>query len=63
MSCGGSLNDMHSGDSHTMGEFLIAGEKLSYPGYGVEDEVVWGLTYRMVDQFFAMLDPAWVSRD
>jgi 8-oxo-dGTP pyrophosphatase MutT (NUDIX family) len=59
----GSLNDMHSGDSHTMGEFLIAGEKLSYPGYGVEDEVVWGLTYRMVDQFFAMLDPAWVSRD
>lgn len=58
----GSLNDMHSGHSHTMGEFVISGETVKYPGYGVGSEIVWGLTYRMLDQFFAMLDPAWEER-
>lgn len=58
----GSLNDMHSGHSHTMGEFVISGETVKYPGYGVGREIVWGLTYRMLDQFFAMLDPAWEER-
>ena len=58
----GSLNNMHAGDSHTMGEFHVAGDVVSYPGYQVGDEVVWGLTYRMVDLFFAVLDPAWVER-
>ena len=55
----GSLNDMHSGEAHTMGSFLVSGETLSYPGFGVGSEIVWGLTYRMLDQFFAILDPDW----
>ncbi len=58
----GSLNDMHTGVSHTMGEFHVAGEKVHYPGYGVGSEIVWGLTFRMLDQFFAALDPNWVER-
>ncbi len=58
----GSLRDMHTGHSHTMGEFMIAGERVNYPGYGVGDEIVWGLTYRMLDLFFAMLDPDWEER-
>ncbi|MDA0271699.1 MAG: CoA pyrophosphatase [Proteobacteria bacterium] len=58
----GSLREMHEGTSHTMGEFVVGGETVSYPGYAVSDEIVWGLTYRMVDQFFAMLDPGWVER-
>lgn len=58
----GSLNDMHAGVSHTMGEFHVAGEMVRYPGYGVGDEIVWGLTFRMLDQFFAVLDPDWVER-
>ena len=57
----GSLREMHEGTSHTMGEFVVGGETVSYPGYAVSDEIVWGLTYRMVDQFFAMLDPGWVE--
>jgi 8-oxo-dGTP pyrophosphatase MutT (NUDIX family) len=58
----GSLNDMHSGSSHTQGEFKVQGQTVSYPGYGVGDEIVWGLTYRMLDLFFAVLDPHWVER-
>lgn len=58
----GSLSAMHTGTSHTMGEFVVGGETVNYPGYGVGTEIVWGLTYRMVDQFFAMLDPAWQER-
>jgi 8-oxo-dGTP pyrophosphatase MutT (NUDIX family) len=58
----GSLNDMHSGDSHTMGEFVVGGERVNYPGYGVGEEIVWGLTYRMLDQFFSVLDPHWIER-
>ncbi len=58
----GSLNDMHSGVSHTRGEFVVGEQSSIHLGYGVGDEVVWGLTYRMLDQFFALLDPAWVAR-
>jgi len=55
----GSLNDMHSGESLTTGGFEIQGEHHRYPGYQVEGEIVWGLTYRMLDQFFGMMDPNW----
>ncbi len=58
----GSLREMHEGTSHTMGEFVVGGQTVNYPGYAVDDEIVWGLTYRMVDLFFAMLDPEWEAR-
>jgi len=58
----GSLRAMHEGSSHTMGEFVVAGKTVNYPGYAVDDEIVWGLTYRMIDLFFAALDPDWVER-
>ncbi|MFP6806003.1 MAG: CoA pyrophosphatase [Pseudomonadales bacterium] len=59
----GSLNDMHSGESLTTGEFKVQGEQHRFPGYGVGGQIVWGLTYRMVDQFFGLLDPNWEPRD
>ena len=59
----GSLNDMHSGEAHTMGRFVVSGETISYPGFGVGDEIVWGLTYRMLDLFFTAIDPQWVGHD
>ena len=55
----GSLNDMHSGESLTTGGFEIQGEHHRYPGYEVGGQIVWGLTYRMLDQFFGMMDPNW----
>ena len=59
----GSLDDMHTGRSHTMGEFMVGGETVTYPGYGVGEQIVWGLTYRMLHQFFEILDPEWVPHD
>lgn len=55
----GSLNDMYLGNSLTRGEFEVAGEVISYPGYSVGEHLVWGLTLRMLDQFFSLLDPDW----
>ena len=55
----GSLNAMHSGDAHIMGEFNIAGQAVRHPGFDLHGKVVWGLTYRMLEQLFALLDPAW----
>ena len=58
----GSLREMYEGSSHTIGEFVVGGKTVNYPGYSVDDEIVWGLTYRMIDLFFATLDPSWVER-
>ena len=55
----GSLNDMYLGNSLTRSRFEVGGEVISYPGYSVGDHIVWGLTLRMLDHFFAMLDPDW----
>lgn len=55
----GSLNDMYLGNSLTRGKFEVGGEVISYPGYAVGEHIVWGLTLRMLDHFFAMLDPDW----
>ncbi len=59
----GSLNDMHSGNALTTGEFQVQGEHHRFPGYDVHGQIVWGLTYRMLDQFFGMLDPNWDPRE
>ena len=55
----GSIHDMYHGASHTSREFHIRGETQSFSGYGVQDQIVWGLTYRMLGQFFSILDPRW----
>ena len=59
----GSLNDMHAGLSHTQGEFEIRGQRIQARGFGVGGEIVWGLTYRMLEHLFTLLDPDWVSID
>ena len=55
----GSLSDMHAGTSHTMHDFRVSGETQKFPGYEVSDEIVWGLTYRMLELLFMVLDPGW----
>ena len=57
----GSLNLMHSGHSLTESEFHVAGQKQVFKGYEVGSEVVWGLTMRMLSEFFLILDPDWRS--
>ena len=55
----GSLNDMYTGDSKTTQEFEFMGRSEHFPGYNVGGEVVWGLTLRMLDNFFTRLNPDW----
>jgi len=55
----GSVHDMYHGHSAVRRDMHVAGGKRSFPGYGVENEIVWGLTYRMLHGFFAALDPSW----
>lgn len=59
----GSLNDMYLGNSLTRGDFEVGGQRISYPGYSVGEHLVWGLTLRMLDHFFSMLDPDWENID
>lgn len=55
----GSLHEMFHGHSATRRDMAVGGGMQPFPGYGVRDEIVWGLTYQMVNGFFATLDPAW----
>ena len=59
----GSLHKMFSGEALTSRDFQVQGQTKSFPGYGVEGEIVWGLTYRVLDHFFNLIDPNWVRRD
>ena len=59
----GRLDEMYTGSTLTKGEFTIGGQVRPYQGYGVADQVVWGLTYRILDNFFTSLDPSWISHD
>ena len=58
----GSLNDMYHGKVETETQFAMNDEVQSFPGYDVGGQVVWGLTMRMLDHVFTMLDPNWVGR-
>ncbi len=58
----GSLNDMYHGRSFTHDEFEVGGKAVLFPGYSVGNHVVWGMTLRMLDLFFAALDPGWQDR-
>lgn len=57
----GSLKLMHAGHNHGMRDFEIGNEVVTYPGYDVGDQVVWGMTYRMIDSMLRVLDPDWES--
>lgn len=55
----GSLPDMFHGRSATRRDMQVRTGLHSFPGYAVQQEIVWGLTYRMLHGFFATLEPSW----
>lgn len=57
----GSLNDMYHGRSATQTQFAMKDDMQTFPGYDVGGQVVWGLTMRMVEDVFSMIDPKWAS--
>lgn len=56
----GSLKLMHAGHNHGMRDFEVGNEVVTFPGYDVGDQVVWGMTYRMIESMLRVLDPDWV---
>ncbi len=60
----GSVDDMFHGKSAIRRDMQVRGGKHTFPGYDVQNEIVWGLTYRMLHGFFSVLDPDWrISED
>ena len=55
----GSIHGMFHGRSAVRRDMVVQGGTRPFPGYDVHDEIVWGLTYRMLHGFFSVLDPAW----
>lgn len=55
----GDLATMYSAKTLTSRVFPSFDAKREFPGYGVDGEIVWGLTYRMLQSFFGVLDPAY----
>ena len=53
------LGPMITGAAHTILEHHMEGELRRFPGYDVEGNVVWGLTYRILGTLFALLHPDW----
>ena len=52
------LAPMRTGDNHTQEDRLVGGTPTPFNGYRVRGgHFVWGLTYRVVQTFFAALDP------
>lgn len=49
------LRSMMEGNRDTTFHFEWKGQSHALPGYTVEDRVVWGLTYRMLQQLFAAI--------
>ena len=58
----GSLDDMYHGRSITETQFTMQEDVQTFPGYDVEGQVVWGLTMRMLDYMFSVVDPEWQPR-
>lgn len=51
----GNLNGMKTGALKTEAQFPEFQRSGSFPGYRVGDQVVWGLTFRMLNDFFDLL--------
>jgi 8-oxo-dGTP pyrophosphatase MutT (NUDIX family) len=55
------LTPLMKGVLHAAQRFPVGGESTWFNGYRLtEGHFVWGLTYRMLKQFFSVIDPHWV---
>ena len=52
----GDLDQMIKGTSLTEKTFKRNGASQSFPGYALDGQVIWGLTFRVLEQFFSVID-------
>lgn len=57
------LRPMLLGRTHTILEYPIGGRMQRFPGYQINGQVVWGLTYRMLGSLFELVHPEWEPVD
>ncbi len=58
------LAPMHAGDNRATEHKSVGGRPIPFPGYRLgARHFVWGLTYRMVQTLFEVLDPAFERSD
>jgi 8-oxo-dGTP pyrophosphatase MutT (NUDIX family) len=50
------LEPLRRGVLRTTVSYELAGQRTELPAHDFEGRIVWGLTYRMLDQLFALLD-------
>ena len=48
----GDVTDMYAGVSRTDASFPEFNRQGTFPGFKVDDQVVWGLTFRMLNDLF-----------
>lgn len=54
------LDPMVHGDNHTEEERVVGGSPVLFSGYRINGgHFVWGLTYRMLQSFFQIIDAKW----
>jgi 8-oxo-dGTP pyrophosphatase MutT (NUDIX family) len=51
----GSMHSMFDGRSSTSRDLRIASGTHNFPGFRVQQEIVWGLTYQMLQSLFRLL--------
>ena len=52
------LGPLVRGEVATTLDYPFEGQVIALPGFRVGERVVWGLTYQMLQAFFAVVDPA-----
>jgi 8-oxo-dGTP pyrophosphatase MutT (NUDIX family) len=51
----GSLGRMFRGEIDAVKEISYGGEKMRFPAFAVQEQLVWGMTYGMLRSLFALL--------
>lgn len=55
-----SLPELLSGELHGKQPWQVSGQSMHFDGYTLKTgHFVWGLTYKMLKTFFAIVDPEW----
>ena len=58
------LNPMLSGETHTATEYFFDGRTHRFPSFETPgEEPIWGLTYRILETLFGLIDPAFKPLD
>jgi len=56
------LSPLFRGELATTLDYPYEGQTLTFPAWSIDGRIVWGLTYRMLDHLFAVVEPSYAAR-